>query len=75
MPLFEYHCDSCDKQVEILVRNREQPHCPDCGTDRLQKLLSAPARPASGDSLPIASSCPPPSAGPCGPGCCRLPEM
>ncbi|WP_145031538.1 FmdB family zinc ribbon protein [Caulifigura coniformis] len=74
MPLFEFHCPPCRSQFELLVRNSEKPACPECGSVKIEKLLSAPARPsANGSSLPIASSCPPPSHGPCGTGCCRLP--
>ncbi|MBX3442637.1 MAG: zinc ribbon domain-containing protein [Planctomyces sp.] len=74
MPLFEFRCSSCQREFEALVRNGEQPHCPNCDATRLEKLLSAPARPAAlAGALPIASACPPPQAGPCGPGCCRLP--
>lgn len=57
MPLYEYHCDDCQHDVEVLIRNsQEQPECPDCGSHQLQKLLSVPATPsiASG-SLPVAN--------------------
>jgi len=74
MPLFEFHCETCDSQFETLVRNGEAAQCPECGDKRLQKLMSAPAKPAGSlNGLPIASACPPPEAGPCGTGCCRLP--
>jgi putative FmdB family regulatory protein len=72
MPLHEFRCTECRTDSEILVRNSETPVCPSCGSKALDKLLSA-AAPRTGGSLPIASSCPPPSAPPCGPGCCRLP--
>jgi len=41
MPLFRYICDGCGKVNEILVRGSEEPTCPDCGSDRLAKQLSA----------------------------------
>jgi putative FmdB family regulatory protein len=72
MPLFEFRCRS-GHEFETLVRNGEQPSCPKCEDTHLEKLLSAPARPAMNGALPIMSSCPPPEAGPCGTGCCRLP--
>lgn len=74
MPIFEYACESCGKEFEALVRGAERPECPDCGTEDVSKLFSAPAAPVmSGGALPLAGSCPPPEAGPCSPGCCRLP--
>lgn len=41
MPIFDFHCESCDQTFELLVRN-EAPVCPHCGSQRLEKLLSAP---------------------------------
>lgn len=41
MPIFDFHCASCDRTFELLVRN-EVPMCPHCGSQRLEKLLSAP---------------------------------
>lgn len=75
MPLFEYVCEECEREFELLVSHRETPACPKCGSIRMNRLMSAAAgRVASGSGLPIASSCPPPSMGPCGTGCCRLPQ-
>lgn len=57
MPLFEYACQSCAKSVELLIRNsQEVPTCPDCGSEQMTKLISAPAAPAvrSGSGLPVA---------------------
>ncbi|MFV0444752.1 MAG: FmdB family zinc ribbon protein [Planctomycetaceae bacterium] len=72
MPLFEFRCGECGRQFELLVRNHESPTCPACSATRLEKLMSAPAAPQAGGSLPITSgACPPPSMGSCGPGCCR----
>ncbi|MEN1681233.1 MAG: zinc ribbon domain-containing protein [Planctomycetota bacterium] len=63
MPLYEYACRDCDHQPELLVRPSDPtPACPECGSERLVKLLSVPAAPASqagGD----------PSEGPCGSAC------
>jgi len=70
VPLYEFRCAGCETQYELLVRNGEKPACPECGSVRAEKLLSAPAVRAA---LPVAGACPPPEAGPCGPGCCRLP--
>jgi putative FmdB family regulatory protein len=66
MPLYEYHCRECDQQVEILVRSStEQPACPDCGSDELDRLISVPAAPVmSAGSLPVCA--PQPASGGCG---------
>ena len=40
MPLFEYECKRCQHQFEALVRGRERPKCPECGSRSLAKLLS-----------------------------------
>ena len=64
MPLYEYLCRDCDREVEVLVRTPdEKPDCPACGSDKLMKLLSVPAAPAS-----QADAGPPPT-GPCGSAC------
>lgn len=71
MPLFEYRCEPCHQDFEVLVRNREQVTCPECGSKDVQKLLSAPSSPNMGAGLPISSGCNP-TLPPCGPGCCKL---
>lgn len=75
MPIFEFQCTKCESEFELLVSGQEKPECPECHSKKLEKLMSAAAgRVSSGASLPIAGpSCPPPEAGPCGTGCCRLP--
>ncbi|MFO0942600.1 MAG: zinc ribbon domain-containing protein [Pirellulales bacterium] len=56
MPLYEFLCPKCNKQVEILVRNMEEkPECPECGHKNLQRQLSVAAAPAiGGKSLPVS---------------------
>lgn len=74
MPLFEYTCESCNHEFELLVGQRETPKCPTCASTQLTKLMSAGfGRVSTGAALPMSDSCPPPSAGPCSPHCCRLP--
>ena len=76
MPLFEYRCRSCDASFEALVRNaaRDRVTCESCDGENVSRLMGASAVQAQGRSLPIAAgACPPPEAGPCGTGCCRLP--
>ncbi len=40
MPLYEYNCPRCKKQFELLIRGREKPKCPHCGSAKLEKLFS-----------------------------------
>lgn len=71
MPLYEYACEKCEHTFEALVFNGEQVECPQCHGDRLERLLSIPAKPrADSPSLPM-SGCDP-KLPPCGPRCCRL---
>ena len=64
VPIYEYNCAACERDFELLVRGSEKPTCPDCGSTRLDKLLSVPtAHVAGGSSLPI---CEAPRQGGCG---------
>lgn len=76
MPLFEYYCEECATECELLVSRNESPKCPNCNSEKLEKLMSAATgRVTGGAALPIApNDCPPPEAGPCRPNCCRLPQ-
>jgi putative FmdB family regulatory protein len=81
MPLYEYHCPSCDARFEKLVRGGAAPACPGCGATEVKKLHSAFAvgadrGRASGGSM---GAVPPMAAGGCGtcgdprgPGACAL---
>ncbi len=74
MPIFEYQCELCDHQFEVLIRGTELLGCPQCGSVKLEKLFSTTAAHVTGHhvNLPVTSACPPSDAPPCGPGCCRL---
>ena len=49
MPLYEYDCKNCSKQVEILVAKSDaKPVCPECGSKKLSKLLSVIGSPVVG---------------------------
>jgi len=74
MPLFEFLCQSCEAEFELLVGVRETPVCPECQSRKLDKLMSAASGRVTGNAFPMASDCPPPEAGPCSPSCCRLPQ-
>jgi putative FmdB family regulatory protein len=52
MPIYEYRCEDCRRQVSLLVlriSNPETPHCPRCGGEHLTRLLSRFARLRSED--------------------------
>ena len=61
MPIYEYNCADCNKEVEILVRGNDKPNCPNCESEKLTKLLSVTAAPASKSELPVM-----PAGGGCG---------
>ena len=45
MPIYEYKCEQCDHQFEILQKISDKPAstCPECNADSLRKLMSAAA--------------------------------
>lgn len=66
MPLYDYTCQKCGQQSEILVRAEGTPSCPSCGSEKMLKslpLVTSHTRDANG-----ASASPRPSGG-CGSGC------
>ncbi len=80
MPMFEYRCDGCQTQSEILVLAGDLsgegsgPVCPRCGSESMQRLLSTfAARATSGGGGGGAAGFDPSTA--CGGGPCRTPDM
>lgn len=45
MPIYEYQCQACGHQLEVLQKVSDAPlkKCPECGKPKLQKLVSAPS--------------------------------
>src|SRR6187549_294600 len=45
MPFYEYQCQACGAQVEVLQKISDAPlkKCPECGKSKLTKLISAPS--------------------------------
>jgi putative FmdB family regulatory protein len=45
MPLYEYRCESCDHQFEVIQKFSDAPIavCPKCGQGPVVKLMSSPA--------------------------------
>jgi putative FmdB family regulatory protein len=41
MPIFEYICQECRQQFELLVQGSVVPACPSCKATRLEKQFSA----------------------------------
>ena len=78
MPIYEYACQQCQDHFELLIRGSEQPTCPQCGGQHVEKQLSVPSAHAGGSSsLPICDSpMPMPSSGcglpQCGTGRCAM---
>jgi len=78
MPIYEYVCKQCHQEFETLVRGSEQPQCPHCGAQQLDRLLSVPAAHVAGSTAPPCGmgACPARDGGGCcgldGPGGCGL---
>ena len=75
MPLYEYHCEKCDANVELLVRSAEQKlECPECGGTRLTKLLSVVSGHVAAGGGACRSTPPPAGCGrpQCGMGGCGM---
>jgi putative FmdB family regulatory protein len=45
MPIYEYKCQACSHQFELLVRTGTTLACPSCGAEaeQLERLISLPA--------------------------------
>ena len=45
MPIYEYQCQACGHQLEVLQKVSDSPlkKCPECGKPKLHKLISAPS--------------------------------
>lgn len=46
MPLFDFQCNACKAEFERLVRARDTPNCPHCGSTEITKLLVSRLAPA-----------------------------
>jgi putative FmdB family regulatory protein len=67
MPIYEFHCEKCGRDSEILVRssNWDGTKCPHCGSSELDKKFSTFAAAGSGGDSPAGNS-----GGGGGGGCC-----
>ncbi|MBM3264656.1 MAG: zinc ribbon domain-containing protein [candidate division Zixibacteria bacterium] len=69
MPIYEYHCATCDDNFELLVKSAkegEQVACPDCEGTEVTKKFSTFAADVSGGS---DTSFTPAATRGCGTGC------
>jgi len=50
MPIYEFHCDKCGEDAEVLVRSSqwEGTPCPKCGSKELTKKFSVFASSGAG---------------------------
>jgi len=70
MPIYEFHCEQCEKDSEVLVRSShwEGTPCPHCGSTRLYKKLSVFASTTANSGGGDAPACGMGNGGGC--GCC-----
>jgi putative FmdB family regulatory protein len=70
MPIYEFHCEQCGKDSELLVQSTDWQgtQCPHCGSAKLTKKLSVFASTSPGSDQ--SSSCCGPSTGPSSCCCC-----
>lgn len=43
MPIYEYRCQGCGQEFELLVLKTTTPACPQCQSAALERLVSVPA--------------------------------
>ena len=66
MPIYEYKCEHCGQDCELLVNRSAEtkPACPGCGSTELKKKISKPAASACACGGSCGGNC-----GGCGCGC------
>ena len=67
MPIYEYVCMECESHFEELVRNGEEPDCPDCASANVRRQLSVFAM--HGGAAEQPTSRPSGGSGCCGGSC------
>ena len=75
MPIFEYQCQKCDNQFELLVSSDTPIACPDCSSDQVKKLFSVFASHVKQDAATqptCFSGAPGCNMGKCGSGLCGV---
>ncbi len=57
MPIYEYRCKKCETEFECLVLGSDNDvTCPDCQTERVERLMSACSFKSSGNYSSSAGS-------------------
>ena len=51
MPLYSYHCENCDKDIELLVSFSDTPECPTCASQDMVRQVSRTAPEGKSRSL------------------------
>jgi putative FmdB family regulatory protein len=71
MPIYEFHCEKCERDSEILVRSSEWKgsKCPHCGSTKLQKKFSTFAAAGAGENSGARPSASGGGGHCCGGGC------
>ena len=71
MPIYEFHCEKCGRDSEILVRssNWTGTKCPHCGSSKLGKKFSSFAAAGGGGNSPSCETGGGRSGGCCGGHC------
>jgi putative FmdB family regulatory protein len=74
MPIYEFVCDQCEKESEILVRSSrwQGTPCPHCGSKKLKKKLSVFATSVASQSEPTHPCGRNPETCGCSSGGCHL---
>jgi putative FmdB family regulatory protein len=70
MPIYEFHCEKCEGDSEILVRSSDWKgtKCPRCGSTKLKKKLSVFAS-GGADNASEGQACSTKGGGSCGCHC------
>lgn len=74
MPYYEYRCEQCGEEFEIVASIKEKtagldPECPKCHAKMTRQVITAGVVLRGGGGAPLAM--PMPGCGPsAGPGCC-----
>ena len=55
MPLYEFHCQSCDRNMELLLRISDEPVCPECGGKHMKRLISRTSPPGKAKGIAAAA--------------------
>lgn len=67
MPLYQYTCQDCDNDFDMLVNRGDEVECPKCQSKTLEKQPSLPGMP----KVKAAGGCGDLSLPPCGASGCR----